>query len=78
MITRKNEPKIFLKLISCDFKCKFNDTICNSNQKQNDAKYQASVKSIVCAENTIFEIICFCEYSKYLKRIIDDSVIVCY
>ena len=33
MITRKNEPKIFLKLISCDFKCKFNGTICNSNQK---------------------------------------------
>ena len=33
MITRKNEPKIFLKLISCDFKCKFSGTVCNSNQK---------------------------------------------
>ena len=33
MITNKNEGKGITEHISCDFKCKFNSTICNSNQK---------------------------------------------
>ena len=33
MITNKNEAKTMTKLISCDCKCKFNSTTCNSNQK---------------------------------------------
>ena len=33
MITNKNEAKAMTKHISCDCKCKFNSTTCNSNQK---------------------------------------------
>ena len=35
MITNKNEAKAMTEHISCDFKCKSNSTICNSNQKWN-------------------------------------------
>ena len=33
MITNKNEAKAMTGHISCDCKCKFNSTKCNSNQK---------------------------------------------
>ena len=33
MITNKNEAKTMVKHISCDCKCTFNSTTCNSNQK---------------------------------------------
>ena len=33
MITSKNEAKAMTEDISCDFKCRFNSTIYNSNQK---------------------------------------------
>ena len=36
MITNKNEAKAMTKHISFDCKCKFNRTICNSNQKWNN------------------------------------------
>ena len=32
-ITKKNKANIMVKHISCDSKCKFNSTTCNSNQK---------------------------------------------
>ena len=32
VITNKNEAKSMTKHISCDWKCKFNRTTCNSNQ----------------------------------------------
>ena len=32
IITNKNEAKTMAKHISCDCKCKFNGTKCNSNQ----------------------------------------------
>ena len=32
MITNRNEAKTRTKHISCDCKCKFNSTTCNSNQ----------------------------------------------
>ena len=35
MITRINEAKTLMKHISCDCKCKFNSTTCNSNKKWN-------------------------------------------
>ena len=35
MITRINKAKTKMKHISCDCKCKFNSTTCNSNQKWN-------------------------------------------
>ena len=36
MITNKNEAKTMTKNISCDCKCTFNSTTCNSNQKWNN------------------------------------------
>ena len=33
MITNKNEAKAMTKHFLCDYKCIFNSTICNSNQK---------------------------------------------
>ena len=33
MIANKNEANPMTKHISCDCKCKFNSTTCNSNQK---------------------------------------------
>ena len=33
MITRLNEAKAVVKHLSCDFKCKFDSTVCNTNQK---------------------------------------------
>ena len=33
IITRRNEAKTLVKHISCDCKCKFNNTTCNRNQK---------------------------------------------
>ena len=40
MITNKNEVKAIEEHISCDCKCKFNSTICNSNQKLNNKTCQ--------------------------------------
>ena len=36
MIARINEAKTLVKHISCDCKCKFNSTTCNSNKKLNN------------------------------------------
>ena len=36
MITNKDETKPMANQISCDWKCKFTSTTCNSNQKWND------------------------------------------
>ena len=44
MITNKNETKTMRKHISWNFKCKFNSTICNSNQKWNNETCQCKCK----------------------------------
>ena len=36
MITNKYGAKAMAEHISCDFKCKFNSTTCNSKQKWNN------------------------------------------
>ena len=38
MITNKDEAKAMAEQISCDCKCKFNRTTCNSKQKWNNKK----------------------------------------
>ena len=48
-ITTINEVKILVKNIVCDCKCKFDSTICSSNQKLNNV----SVKSTVCTKKII-------------------------
>ena len=40
LITNKNEAQAMKRYISYDCKCKFNSTICNSNQKWNSKTYQ--------------------------------------
>ena len=39
-IANKNEAKTMTKHISCDCKCKFNCTTCNSSQKWNNKTFQ--------------------------------------
>ena len=62
--------------ISCDFKCKFNSTTCNSNQKWNNKScqfecknYRKNKKDYSWNPSTFT-----CEKSKDLKRIADASV----
>ena len=45
MITRLNEAKTYVKHISCDCKCKFNSTMCGSNQKWNNDICQCEGKN---------------------------------
>ena len=45
MITHKNEAKPVTEHISCDCKCKFNNTICNSNQKWNNKTCQCGCRN---------------------------------
>ena len=45
MITNKNEAKTMIKHISCDCKCKFNSTTCNSNKQWNNKTCQCECKS---------------------------------
>ena len=40
MITNKNEAEAMTEHISCNCKCKFNSTICDSNLKWNNKTYQ--------------------------------------
>ena len=45
MITSKNEAETMTKHVSCDCKCKFNSTACNSNQKWNNKTGPCECKS---------------------------------
>ena len=44
VITKINEPKTLVKHISCNCKCKFDSTTCNSNQTWNNDKCQCKCK----------------------------------
>ena len=52
MITNRNEAKTLVKHISCNWKCKFNSTTCNSSQKGIMKHANVSVKIIVQAKKT--------------------------
>ena len=45
MITKINEAKTLENHITCDCKCKFNSTACNSIQKWNNETCQCEYKS---------------------------------
>ena len=77
MITMITEVKAPVKHTSCDCKCKFNSTACNSNQKWNNDNANASVKCecIVRAQKFIVGVLAY--NSRYLKSIIDGSVMMC-
>ena len=68
-----------IKHISCDCKCKFNCTTCNSNQKWNNETCQSECKNYrKCKKYYSWNPSSFiCENSKYLKSIGDTSVIAC-
>ena len=77
MIVNKNEAKTMTKHISCDCKCKFSSTTCNSNQKWNNKKCQRECKNCrTCKKDYSWNpSTCICENSKYLKSNVDNSVI---
>ena len=78
MIKRINEVKTLAKHSSCNCKCKFNGTTCNSNEKWNNnkckfeyKKYRAFKKDYTWNSST-----CVCENNSQLKSIVDGLVIV--
>ena len=79
IITSRNEAKTLIKHISCDCKCKFNNTTCNRNQKWINNKCQYGCKRYcTCTKDDSWNpSACICEDSKYLKSIVNNSVIVC-
>ena len=60
-------------------KCKFNSTICNSNQKWNNKTCQCARKSYrKCKKDYSWNPrTCICENGKYLKSVADTSVTEC-
>ena len=81
MITGMNESKTLTKHISCKCECTFVGKKCNPNQKWNNDKCLLSVKiwkNIMRANKIIFRILLHvssCENGKYVRNIIDNSVI---
>ena len=64
--------------ISYACKCKFNSSICNSNQKWNNKKCQCECKNYHTCKKKDYSwnySTCICENSKYLKNIADTSVV---
>ena len=75
MATNKNEAKVITEHISFDWKCKFNSTIFNSNQKPNNKTCQCKCNNYCnCKKDYSWNRLCVCENSKYLKIIVDTSV----
>ena len=79
MIKNKNEAKAMSKHIPCDCKYKFNSTTCNSNQRWNNETCQCECKDYrTCKKDYGWNpCTCICENDKYLKGIVDTSVITC-
>ena len=77
MITGINESKILTKHISCECKCTFDGRNCNSDQCQNNDKYQCECKKChVCEKDYVWNLpTCNCENGKYLASIMDDPAI---
>ena len=80
MITRINEPKTLVKDISCDCRCNFNRTTCNSVQKWNNDKCQYDCKKYRKCKNedSWNPSTWICQNDQYLKSIVDTLLIVCH
>ena len=65
--------------IPCDYKCKFNSTICNSIQNWNNETCQCDCKKYCKCKNDYSwnATTCICEKSKHLKHIANNLVIAC-
>ena len=77
MITGINELKTLKKHKSCECKCKFNGTKCDSNQWWNNNKCRCECKKHICEKDVWNPSTCICENGKYFANIMDDSVIMC-
>ena len=79
MVTNKDEAKAITEHISCDCKCKFNSTICNSKHTWNNKTCQCKCKNYhKCEKDYSWNpSTCICENSKYLKSVVDASVTKC-
>ena len=71
MITNKKEAKAMTEHMSCDFKCRFDRTTCNSNQKWNNKTCQCEFKHYhECEKDYSWDpSTCICENSKHLKSV---------
>ena len=74
-----NESKTLTKHISCECKCKFDGTKCNSNQWCNNDKCWCECKKhYICKKDYTWNpATCNYENGKYLASIMDDSAIMC-
>ena len=72
MVTGINESKTLTKDISCESKCRFDLTKCNSNQWWNNNKYWCECKKIaVCEKDYVWNPTkCICGNGKNLVSII--------
>ena len=79
MIPNKTEAKAMTQHISCDCKCKFNSTTCNSKQKRNKKTGQYECKNYCkCKKDYSWNLsTCICENSKYLKGVTVTPVTEC-
>ena len=79
MTANKDEAKAITEHISCDCKCKFNSTSCNSNQKWNNKTCQCECKTYQKCEKDYSwnPSTCICEKSKNLKKVADTTVTQC-
>ena len=68
IITNKNKAKAMTEYISCNYKCKFNSTIYNSNQKWNNKACQCECKNYRTWKKDYSwnPRTCICENIKYL------------
>ena len=79
MTTGLNESKKLTKHMSCECKCKFDGTKCNSDQWWNNNKCWCDCKKhCICEKDYVQNsVTCNCENGKYLASNMDDSVIIC-
>ena len=73
------ESKLLTKCISCECKCKFDETKYDSTQCWNNDKCRCECKKInVCEKDYVWNpVTCNCENGKYLASIMDDSANIC-
>ena len=78
MFTNINETRALIKHISYDCKCQFDSTTSNLNQNWNNERRQFECKNcLTCKKDYNWNSsTCICENCKYLKSIINESVIV--
>ena len=79
MITGINETETLTKHISCECKCKFAGSKCNSDQWWNNEKCWCECKKRhACEKDYTWNLSTFsCENVDYLVDIMDNSAITC-